>query len=380
MGRCHNEIVKTGNKNVHKHIPINEAEETMKKTRFTVLCVCCAIALSGFNGCGKLKDFGKKKAETVAQRIKMDVVVDTAVRRTINQERKLLGTLSAYRETDIAPLSMGSVRVRYLPVKIGDYVEQGKIVAKMDDASYVTTQAQFASIKSQYERSKALYEANALSKAQFEGVEAQYTGMKRQLETMEENTVLKAPFSGVITAKSVEEGELYSTPMTPGASKGLVRITQLNPLKIDLDVDDQTVRFIKKGMQVDLTVSNSADSVPIIGKVDWVNPVANSMSRTFSVRIIVQNPDRKLLPGYFAEAHILIGKKENSLTVPREALVDDLVFVMKDSIAIAKKVETGMMTENVAEILSGVSERDIVVVKGNKALPDSAVVNIVVGK
>ena len=351
----------------------------MGRKVISVISMCCAVALVSFSGCDSLKNKGKKlkKAETVAQRIKLDVAVDTAVSRTLYQERKLLGTLSAYRETDLAPLSMGAVRVRYLPVKIGDYVEQGKVVAKMDDAQFVQTQAQFASLKSQYDRSKALFEANALPKAQFEGVEAQYTSMKRQMETMEENTVLKAPFSGVITAKSVEEGELYSTPMTPGASKGLVRITQLNPLKIDLDVDDQTVQYVKKGMQVLLTVDIGADSVPVYGKVDWVNPAANSMSRTFGARIILQNPQRKLLPGYFAEVHILMGKKDNCLSVPRSAIVDDRVFVLKDGLVIAKKVGVGIFTENLIEIVSGLSPGDLVVVSGNKALPDSAMVNVV---
>mgnify|MGYP001566078652 CR=1 FL=1 len=351
----------------------------MRKKMLAVVRVCCAVGLVSFPGCDSLKNIGKgqKKTEAVVQRIKVDVAVDTAVRRTLFQERKLLGTLSAYRETDLAPLSMGSVRVRYLPVKIGDYVEQGKIVAKMDDAQFVQTEAQFASLKSQYERSKTLYEANALPKAQFEGVEAQYTSMKRQMENMEENTVLKAPFSGVITAKSVEEGELYSTPMTPGASKGLLRITQLNPLKIDLDVDDQTVRYVKKGMQVLLTVDNRADSVPVYGKVDWVNPVASSMSRTFGVRIIVQNPQRKLLPGYFAEVHVIMGKKDNCLSVPRSAVVDDRVFILKNSLAVAKKVEVGISTENLVEIVSGIGKGDLVVVRGNKALPDSAMVNVV---
>jgi membrane fusion protein (multidrug efflux system) len=347
----------------------------MKKANSAVLCVLCAIGLAGvagFSGCQS-----QKKKAASAERIKIEVAVDTAARRTINQERKLLGTLSAYRETDLAPLSMGSVRVRYLPFKIGEYVEAGQVVAKMDDAQFVQTEAQFASLKSQYERSKALYEASALSKAQFECIEAQYTSMKRQMVTMEENTVLKAPFSGVITAKSVEEGELYSASMAPGGFKGVVRITQLNPLKIDLDVDDQTVRFVKKGMQVELTVDNGTDSLPVYGRVDYVNPVANSMSRSFGVRIIVQNRKHTLLPGSFAEAHIIISTRDSCLSVPRSAVVDEKVFTVKDSVAVSRKVETGLLTERYAEIVSGLSAGDIIVVKGNKALPDSAVIDII---
>jgi multidrug efflux pump subunit AcrA (membrane-fusion protein) len=130
-------------------------------------------------------------------------------------------------------------------------------------------------------------------------------------------------------------------------------------------------------MQVQLTVDNAKDSLPIYGKVDWVNPVANSMSRTFGIRIIVQNPQRKLLPGYFAEVHIFMGKKDNCISVPRSAVVDDRVFVLKDTLALAKKVEVGITTDNSAEIVSGLNAGDLVVVKGNKALPDSAVVNVV---
>ncbi len=351
----------------------------MRKNMLATVGVCCAVMVASFSGCDSLKNMGKKQArnDAVVQRIKVDVAIDTVVRRTLYQERKVLGTLSAYRETDLAPLAMGAVRVRYLPVKIGDYVEQGQIVAKMDDAQFVQTDAQFASLKSQYERSKSLYEANALPKAQFEGVEAQYMSMKRQMETMAENTVLKAPFSGLITAKSVEEGELYTTSMTPGASKGLVRITQLNPLKVDLDLDDQTVQYVKKGMQVQLSVDNAKDSARVTGRVDWVNPVAGSMSRTFGARIIVQNPQRKLLPGYFAEVHILMGRKDNCLAVPRSAVVDDRVFVLQGGLALAKKVEVGTIADSLVEIVSGLNEKDVVVVSGNKALPDSAEVNVI---
>jgi|WetSurMetagenome_2_1015567.scaffolds.fasta_scaffold00328_11 RND family efflux transporter MFP subunit len=347
----------------------------MKKLTLVVsVGILCLAAM--FPGCSKIKNLGTKAAApSTAEKITLDVTVDTVVRRTLSRERKLLGTLAAYRETDLAPLSMGSVRVRYLKVKIGDYVKRGEVVAKMDDAQYVSTDAQFQSLKSQYERTKSLYEANAVPKAQFEGIEAQYMSMKRQLENQEENTVLRAPFSGIVTAKAVEEGELYSTSMTPGASKGLVRITQLDPLKLDLDADDQAVRFIKKGDRVLLTFDNMADSVPVYGTVEWVNPVADAMSRTFGVRIIIPNPRHALLPGYFAVAHILLGKKENCLVVPRGAVVDGRVFVVSNGIALARKVEAGLANDENVEIVSGVKDGETVVVKGNKALPDSAAVN-----
>jgi membrane fusion protein (multidrug efflux system) len=340
-----------------------------------IILVCCIAAYAGLSGC-KLPQSKTNKAEAAAPKVKINVSAGKAERRTLVQERKILGALQAYREADCGPLSPG--RVKSLPVQIGDYVKAGQVVARMDDAQLAANEAQFASIKSQYDRSSSLYEHSALPKAQYEGVEAQYISAKRQLEALKENTTIIAPFSGIITARACEEGELYSPSMggMPGQSKSLVRITQLDPLKLDLDVDDQTIAHIKKGMQVRLTVDQHSDTTPLSGKVEWVNPQANSASQTFGVRIIVPNPGRLLRPGFFAEAHIVMEQKSDALCVPREALVDDRVFIVSDGVAIAKKVTTGWLTNDYAEIVSGVDDGATVIVKGNKALPDSAEVNV----
>jgi membrane fusion protein (multidrug efflux system) len=343
-------------------------------TRAFAVVLCCIAAAALGTGCQAPK---KKEAAVAAEKIKVNVTVDTALRRTLIKERKFLAVLEAYRETDIGPLSPG--RVKYLRVKIGDYVKAGQVVARMDDVQYVSTDAQFQQVKSQYERSKALYESHAIAKAQFEAVEAQYTAMKRQMESLSENTVITAPFSGIVTAKAVEEGELYSPSMMagPGQSRGLVHIAQLNPLKLDIDVDDQTVPYIKKGMKVRLSIDKVDDSVPVYATVDWVNLAASAMSRTFGARLVVRNSRRQFLPGYFAEAHVILDRKDSALSVPRAALVDNRVFVAGGGTAQARTVETGWVTDEYVEVTSGLAEHDVVVVRGNKALPDSAAINIV---
>jgi membrane fusion protein (multidrug efflux system) len=337
--------------------------------------LCALIACMSLTSCEKIKQMQSKKKEIPADPIKVDVRVQQVVRTTMVQERKLLGTLEALRETSIAPQAPG--RVRSLPVKIGDFVQKGMVVVRMDDAQLVATDAQFQQVKANYERMKSLYQANAIPKSQFEQIEAAYTAMKRQIENLQENTSLAAPFAGVVTATSAEEGEMYSGSMMPGASGGLVRIAQLDPLKIDLKVDDQTVQYLKKGMSVRVTVDLAADSAPLTGKIDFVNPQADPLSRTFEVRVVVPNGDRLLRPGYFAEVSVVLGEKGDALAVPLSAIVDDRIFVVTDSIALARKVTLGWTTDEYAEILTGVAENEQVVVSGNKALPDSAKVNVV---
>ena len=346
----------------------------MKKCALLFVLGCSLLAASILCGCVKVET--NKIAQAGEARIKINVTAEAAARRTLVQERKILGELEAYREADLAPLVPG--RVRSLPVNIGDHVKQGQIVARMDDAQLVSTIAQFQPLKAQYERSLKLSSDGAMSKAQFETTEAQYTATKRQLENLQDNTVIKAPFAGVVTARAVEEGEMYTPAMVsiPGQSKGLIRLTQLDPLKLDLDIDEQTVGKIKPGMPVKLTVDQAGDSAGIIGKVEWVNPQADAFSRTFAVRVIVPNRRLQLRPGFFAEVHIVLDEKKDILSVPREALVDNRVFVLKDSLALSMPVQVGWLTDRYAEIISGIDENAKVVISGNKALPDSARVEI----
>jgi membrane fusion protein, multidrug efflux system len=339
----------------------------MKTKNVVSIGMCCLIAVSAMSGC-KLPQ--KKKTEITAERIKVNVTTVPALRRTLYQERKILGYLAAYRETDLGPQSPG--RVKSLPVKIGDYVQQGQIVARMDDVQLSATEAQFSQVKSQYDRTKNLYESGATPKIQFEAIEAQYKAMKRQMENLDENTAIKASFSGIVTGKACEEGELF-TPM----GKGLVHLIQLDPLKIDLDLDEQTVQYVKKGMPVRLHVEQASDSGELIGTIEWVNPQADRMGRNFSARVLVKNPNKSLKPGYFVEVRIVLGKKDNALVIPRGAIVDDQVFVVTGAIARSVKVTLGWLTDEFAEVLSGIAENAMVVVTGNKALPDSAQVNVV---
>jgi membrane fusion protein, multidrug efflux system len=245
----------------------------------------------------------------------------------------------------------------------------------MDDGQLVAMTAQFQPLKAQYDRALRLYANKAMSKAEYEQVEAQYVSMKRQVDQIQENTALKAPFYGVITDKTAEEGEIYTPKPIPGRTMGLLELTQLDPLKIDLDVDEKTVPLLKKGMSIQFTVDAMPDTV-FTGKVEWINPAANDLSRTFAVRLSVPNAKGKLMAGYFARVSIILGKKENVLTVPEGALIGQKVFVVKDSVALAKMVETGWSTSGMVEIVSGLSEGDKAVVSGNKALPDSALIQL----
>jgi len=345
----------------------------MKKT-WIMQCVAFS-ALIMVTGCKDL--FTKKQAvEQKAEPIKLTVQAEPAAIRTLEKKELFTGVLEPLKKADLAPAMPGLVRS--IPVQIGQYVKAGQVLASMDDVTLVSTRAQFEPLKAQYERSKRLYESNALSKAQFEGVEAQYLATKRQLTQIEENTTITAPFSGVITAKAVEEGEIYSTMPGMGGPKGLIQLVQLDPLKVDFKVDEKTIRHVKKGMKVALTIDALSETdTTVAGTVQWVNPAADPMSRTFEVRITVPNRNGLLRAGYFVKMAVIAESKKEVLAVPVNALIGDRIFVIDNTKrAIARVVSRGWETAEYVEILSGIAENELVVVAGNKALPDSSEVII----
>ncbi len=332
-----------------------------------------AVLLCLAAGCGKNETGSQSQS-----RVRMSVRASHARRRELVKSRRFAGVLEPFRRVDLSPSAPAGARVVHIPVEVGDYVRRGTAVAKMDDARLIALVARFQPLKARYARSQRLLAHNALSEAEFEQVEAEYIALKREVESLEENTTLKAPFSGFVTHIGAEEGEMFSAQamgMTPGPS-GLVRITQLDPLRLDLEVDDKTVSVIRKGMEVEVVTDVLPDTT-FTGEVAWVNPSADPVSHTFEVRLRVPNPDQLLKAGYFAEVRIVLRRKDDALAVPASAVVDDRVYIVTDSIAVSVPVETGWRTDEHVEIVSGIAENSLVVISGNKALPDSALVNVV---
>jgi len=338
----------------------------MKNTVVATVIAACSLALIA--GCGK-----KKADAESGGKIKIAVRTMTVTRTTLNRKQVFTGVLEPLKKTDIAPMTPG--RIRRINVEIGDRVARGAVLAVMDDAALAATAAQFQPVKAQYDRAQRLYADKAMPKVQYEQVEAQYIALKRQLDQIEENTTIRAPFAGVITDKTAEEGEIYAPRPLPGRSAGLLQLTQLDPLKIDLNVDAETVSHIVKGMAVEMTVDALPDTV-FTGTVDFINPSANPLSHTFLVRIAVPNRAGRLKAGYFLKTAVITGSKQNVVAVPQDAIVGDRVFVVHDSIAVARPVTAGWRTGEFVEITAGLAEQERIVVEGNKALPDSSLITI----
>jgi RND family efflux transporter MFP subunit len=159
--------------------------------------------------------------------------------------------------------------------------------------------------KKEYDDAQTALEA---ARARLEASEA----MARQAEVTEEYGDVKAPFKGVVTRKLAERGDMAS----PG--QPLVVVEDLSKVKIAFQVPESEIGRIQPGMELRFDVA-AAGSASVAGPVKEIVPSTDSASRTYLVKLVVENPNGELKPGMFARVEIPIGSREGFL-VPKNAL------------------------------------------------------------
>ncbi len=188
---------------------------------------------------------------------------------------------------------------------------------------------------------------------------------KEQAQLALSKTSLKAPFSGVITAKLASIGQLVG-PGTP-----VYKLSQIDPLKVLLPVPDYQIPDWEKGKEVTVDLYGEKKQ----GKVINVFPSTNQNTGTISVEVEIPNQDHKWFPGQIVKAEAKL-KEQLGLFVPVEAVISTgtdnkpYVFLYEDGKAVKTEVTVGKLFENKLEITSGLTDMDQVITKGADRLFD----------
>ena len=297
-----------------------------------------------------------------------------------------------------------------IQVENGDYVQKGKVLAKISDATvrsavaqaeaaYLSAKSQVANVNVEYERTKTLHKAKAISESQWDQIVTQKdvaeSGLKQakaaldMAKTQMGYAEVTAPISGYVSNLAYRIGDM-STPQKPFAS-----IHQTKTVKININVTESDLGYIAEGQRTEIRVNTYPDVV-FEGRVKTVSPVIDPMTRTAKVEIIADNNDGRLKPGMFARVNIITHENDNALTVDKAAtfkqtilkpygknLRDDRVvetyscFVVRDGVAIEVPLEIGIESKTKYEVTEGLNLGDLVVIMGQNNLSDSTLVNIV---
>jgi RND family efflux transporter MFP subunit len=208
-----------------------------------------------------------------------------------------------------------------------------------------------------------------------------YNIAKNSYQFLLSNTQLKAPFSGIVSGKYFEDGEIYSgSPVATIGKPAIISIVQINQLKALVGISANYYPLITKGMKAEIT-SDIYPEMTFNGDVYKIYPTIDNATKTFTVEVKVQNNNMKLRPGMFSKVQLNLGKG-NAILVPNIALIkqtgtnDMYVFVNKNNVAVKTPVKTGQMIDDKIVILEGLSDGDELIVVGQNKLENQSPIKV----
>ena len=337
----------------------------MKKF-FTLLC-CFWVT---FNWAAN----GDSNTAVVPLAVSVGQVSTMDVPQTINA----LGTLSAAQQATISSVVSGRVLKIYF--KNGQEVTQGMPIIQLDNrsdlAQYQSSVAALDLSRDKYRRAQLLIN-QAISQQDLETLKATVdtdeANVKSNLAALNQKQIM-APFSGVLGAFNVNEGDYVS------AGDSLVDLVNSQQLRVDYYVPQDKAPLLKQGQTVSITV----DAYPgqtFYGTVTFVAPTINSASRMIAVEALIPNPKGLLSPGMFVHVAQQISVNKNAIVIPQQATMADItgyyVFTVNGSKVAKTYITVGEHVGNQIEVLKGLSQGQTIVTAGTQKLSDGSLIQIV---
>jgi len=325
---------------------------------------------------GSCTDDKKQEKQETAP---VKVTVYLIGKATQTQKLNYSGTIEPDNTARIG-FAVGGV-INNVLVQEGQRVRQGQLLATIDATEYINSLAIAESGLEQaedlYKRLNELYQKGSLPAKDYIEIKtkvAQARSNKNISAKRIADSRLYAPMSGIITTRSIERGSM--------AAPGIVAFTIIKTDQVyaRFSVPESEVGAIKTGMTGRVYIPTLSDTV--VGKVSIINPQADAISRTYSVKIRLANPGQQLLPGMLTETKIMTNKTVQAIVVPAKAVLRDadelsFVYVVNEvRKAVKKRVTTGNLT-GASEVIikEGLRSGEQVIIAGQSALKDGSAVS-----
>lgn len=335
--------------------------------RFNTLLIIAAAGM--MMSCGQQNQNTQQMVEENPK-----VTVTTVNAEYVSQLSVYPTTVEADVVNNIAPQS--AARISKINVEIGDKVTAGQTLAIMDKVNLEKARLQLINDSIEFGRIAQLYEIGATSTSDYEAMTLKYDVSKRTYMNLLENTILKSPISGIVTARNYDEGDMYAM------TQPLFVIQKIDPVKMLINISESQYSQIKKGMEVDITTEAYGDQV-FKGVVDLIHPTINAMTHTFAVEVRFANNDMILRPGMFARVTVNYGDNFR-VVVPDRAVMkqvgsgEQYVYVLNDDGTVTYSVvELGRRMGNRYEVISGLDDNATVVMTGQTKLKNGIAVDVV---
>jgi RND family efflux transporter MFP subunit len=345
----------------------------------TILVIIAVTGLVAFRLISNKKVIESKNTIKDDSNIKVAVNIAKVENTISDKDLTLVGTVTANQVIDIKSEVQG--KVLSLNAELGDFVQKGKVIARIDDKirslSVNNAEQKLADAKQNLERYTNLYEGGAATKAQLEQYQLAYETAENQVSQARKelsNTAVVAPISGVITLKPIEAGAFVNI------GNSLVTIVDISKLKVQLSVAEKDAYALKAGDKVQIT-TGVYPGVTFEGKITFISPNGDA-AHNYPVEISIQNQDKNpLKAGTYVDVTFNRKSQTPTLQIPREALVgsikDAKVYVVNKDVAVLRPITVGADNGSKLEVLEGLKEGEVIVTTGQINLTDSSEVAII---
>lgn len=320
------------------------------------------------------------------------VEVDRVMEETLQKPVTLVGAVEPDKSSIIASEIEGLVE--NLPGTEGKYLEKGEDIAKFNtrtieidlkeaEANKREAQARYQLAKKNLVRFEELEKKGVASTQQLQDAESERSALGARIAQFQaqvdglkydiEKSNIVAPFSGYITEEFTEVGQWVQ--------KGgpVVELIDIEVAEIRIDMPERYISKIDKG----LTVSVNFDALPELnleGQITSLVPQADRESRTFPVKINLDNKEGMIKSGMVARVSFPIGEPSTVMMVPKDAIVSqnnaNFIYVVNEGAAQPLPVSTGMAYEDKIQVIGPVQSGQFVVIKGNERLMPNQPVKI----
>jgi RND family efflux transporter MFP subunit len=337
------------------------------------------------------------------------------------------GYVVARRQATVA--SKITARMVELDIEEGDHVEAGQIIAKLDDtniraalneagaqldfakASLAETQVNLTNAQRDYDRQQKLLQGHFVSQAAVDNSQTTLDALRAQLATQHSNvevvsramtmaqknmddTIVRAPFSGIVTVKAAQPGEMVS-PVSAGGGftrTGIGTIVDMDSLEIQVDVNENFINRVQPKQQVTARL-NAYPDWQIPGHVIAVIPTADRSKGTVTVRIALDQKDARILPEMGVRVSFLEEAPQNTggggpggapgaagVTLPKSAVQESgatgAVYVLHDDTVERRAVRLGASGGESITVLSGLTAGERVASGDLSRLKDGSKVRV----
>jgi len=314
-------------------------------------------------------------------------LVTTVVAKTQKFDHflELQGSVKTKQNVLIYPEMSGTLKRVY--VKEGQRVNKGQLLATIDDGgmgsqlAQLKTQSELA--KTTYERQKRLWEQKIGSEIQYLQAKTNYEATEsavKQAQSLLGKSTIKAPFSGIIDDVIKDQG----TVVAPGQGSEVFRIVNLTNMFIEVDVPESYLGGIKKGKEA--TVYFPVLGNTVRSKIRQTGNFINPNNRSFTVEIPVPNKKGNIKPNLTAKVRLNDYTNEEAITIPQSIISENAegeqyVYVAKNTDgdkALVNKhiIITGKTQGSIVEVLSGISDGDLLIKEGARSVKDGQNVQI----